>query len=149
MMPFKVSNKWILQIRPKLFNVLYFQARFQFHTLRISVFKFLLLVQQIKIKSCIDGRVNLRQIYLSYIQVNLCQKLFFLKIMGRTFCVQKLFPTFRTIFVNNMFSPCFAKRRASDKDLPVLGRHWASSCSPALVNEEGWLTSQQRIMNHL
>ena len=27
--------------------------------------------------------------------------------------------TFRTIFVHNMFSPCFAKRRASDKDLPV------------------------------
>ena len=25
-----------------------------------------------------------------------------------------------TISVHNMFSPCFAKRRASDKDLPVL-----------------------------
>ena len=25
----------------------------------------------------------------------------------------------RTIFVHNMFSPCSAKRRASDKDLPV------------------------------
>ena len=37
-------------------------------------------------------------------------------------CVQKLFPTFRTIFVHNMFSPCSAKRtkrRASDKDLSV------------------------------
>ena len=40
--------------------------------------------------------------------------------MGRTCCVQKLFLTFRTIFVHNMFSPCSAKRRASDKDLPVL-----------------------------
>ena len=39
--------------------------------------------------------------------------------MGRTCCVQKLFFTFRTIFVRNMFSPCSAKRRASDKDLPV------------------------------
>ena len=39
--------------------------------------------------------------------------------LGRTCCVQKLFPTFRTIFVHNMFSPCSAKRRASDKDLPV------------------------------
>ena len=29
------------------------------------------------------------------------------------------FLTFRTIFVYNMFSPCSAKRRASDKDLPV------------------------------
>ena len=40
-------------------------------------------------------------------------------ILGRTCCVQKLFLTFRTIFVHNMFSPCSAKRRASDKDLPV------------------------------
>ena len=37
----------------------------------------------------------------------------------RTCCVQKLFLTFRTNFVRNMFSPCSAKRRASDKDLPV------------------------------
>ena len=35
--------------------------------------------------------------------------------LGRTFCVQKLFLTFRTIFVNNMFSTCSAKRRVSDK----------------------------------
>ena len=40
--------------------------------------------------------------------------------MGRTCCAQKLFLTFRTISVHNMFSPCSAKRRASDKDLPVL-----------------------------
>ena len=33
--------------------------------------------------------------------------------------MQKLFLTFRTIFVHNMFSPCSAKRRASDRDLPV------------------------------
>ena len=39
--------------------------------------------------------------------------------LGRTCCVQKLFLTFRTIFVHNMFSPCSAKRKASDKDLPV------------------------------
>ena len=38
--------------------------------------------------------------------------------LGRTCCVQKLFLTFRTIFVH-MFSPCSAKRRASDKDLPA------------------------------
>ena len=36
-----------------------------------------------------------------------------------TCCVQKLFLTFRTTFVHNMFFPCSAKRRASDKDLPV------------------------------
>ena len=78
------------------------------------------------------------------LQVNLCQKLLFLhqlthnmtsdcslnskfntymKIpssnLRRTCCVQKLFLTFRTIFVHNMFSPCSAKRRTSDKDLPV------------------------------
>ena len=40
--------------------------------------------------------------------------------MGRTCCVQKLFLTFRTISVHNMFSPCSAKRRASDKDLHVI-----------------------------
>ena len=40
--------------------------------------------------------------------------------MGRTCCVQKLILTFRTIYVHNMFSPCPAKIRASDKDLPVL-----------------------------
>ena len=39
--------------------------------------------------------------------------------MGRTCCVQKLILTFRTIYVHNMFSPCSAKIRASDKDLPV------------------------------
>ena len=39
--------------------------------------------------------------------------------LGRTCCVHKLFLTFRTIFVHNMFFPCSAKRRASDKDLPV------------------------------
>ena len=39
--------------------------------------------------------------------------------LGRTCCVQKWFLTFRAIFVHNMFSPCSAKRRASDKDLPV------------------------------
>ena len=39
--------------------------------------------------------------------------------LWRTCCVQKLFLTFRTIFVHNMFSPCSATRRASDKDLPV------------------------------
>ena len=32
---------------------------------------------------------------------------------------QKLFLTFKTIFVQNMFSPCAAKRRGSDNDLPV------------------------------
>ena len=37
-----------------------------------------------------------------------------------TCCVQKLFLTFRTILVHNMFSLYSAKKRASDKDLPVL-----------------------------
>ena len=75
------------------------------------------------------------------LQVNFCQKLLFLhqltiwrqivqwkqvqymKILssnlGRTWCVQKLFLTFRKLFVHNMISPCFVKRRASDEDLPV------------------------------
>ena len=42
--------------------------------------------------------------------------------LRRTCCVQKLFLTLRTIFVYNMFSPCSAKKGASDKDLPVLSR---------------------------
>ena len=40
--------------------------------------------------------------------------------LGRTCCEQKLFLTFRTFFVHNLFFPCSAKRRASDKDIPVL-----------------------------
>ena len=84
---------------------------------------------------------------LNVIQVNLCHKILFFCIylrthrpqyddrlfielqvqymkipssnLCRTCCVQKLFLTFRTIFVHNMFSPGSAKRRASDKDLPV------------------------------
>jgi hypothetical protein len=39
--------------------------------------------------------------------------------LRRTCGVQKLFLTFGTIFVHNMFSPCSAKRRVSDKHLPV------------------------------
>jgi hypothetical protein len=39
--------------------------------------------------------------------------------LGRIGCVHKLFLTFRTIFVHSMFFLCSAKRRASDKDLPV------------------------------
>ena len=48
--------------------------------------------------------------------------------LARTCCVQKLFLTFRRIFVRSMFSPCSAKRRASDKGLPVL------TCSQIPVN---------------
>ena len=40
--------------------------------------------------------------------------------LWRTYCVQKLFLTYRKFFVHNMFSPCSAKIRASDKDLPVV-----------------------------
>ena len=39
------------------------------------------------------------------VQVNLCQKLFFLQNMGRTCCVQKLYWMSETISVHNMFSP--------------------------------------------
>ena len=40
--------------------------------------------------------------------------------LNRYYKVQKLFLTFRTIFEHNMFSPCSAERRASDKDFHVL-----------------------------
>ena len=40
--------------------------------------------------------------------------------LGRTCCVSEImFLIFRTILVHNMFPPCSAKRKASDKDLPV------------------------------
>ena len=84
------------------------------------------------------------KVFWPLIQVNLFQKLLFLhqlihnmatdcslnykfntwkfqaQNMGRTCCVQKLFLTFRTIYVHNMFSLCSAKIGASDKDLSVL-----------------------------
>ena len=44
--------------------------------------------------------------------------------LGRTCCIQKLFLT--AIFVHNwqhVLPPCSAKRRASDKDLPVTNDH--------------------------
>ena len=59
---------------------------------------------------------------------------------GRKCCVQKLFLTFRTIFVHNMFSPCSVKRRADDKDSPVHialnykpRSHWRSTVQTALI----------------
>ena len=70
---------------------------------------------------------------MSVVQVILFQKLLFLHQLThnmtadfslitnsklRTCCVQKLFLTFGTISVH-MFSPCSAKRRASDKNLPA------------------------------
>ena len=82
------------------------------------------------------------------VQVNLCQKLLFLhqlthsmmtdcslnyefntwkfqaQNMGRACCVQKLFLTFRTISVHNIFSPCSAKIRPPDKNLPVTTSHF-------------------------
>ena len=51
--------------------------------------------------------------------------------LGRTCCVQKLFMTFRTISEHNMFSPCSAERRASDKDLPVMSKEY-------FINAEGF-----------
>ena len=94
------------------------------------------------------------------LQVNLCQKLLFLHQLtsnmttdcslnykfntwkfqaqntGRTCCVQKLFLTFRTISVHNMFSPCSAKRRASDKDLPLSCRSSQTQASETFQSYE-------------
>ena len=50
---------------------------------------------------------------------NFCTQQVLAQKLRKTYCEQKLFLTFRTISVHNMFSPCSAKRRASDKDLPV------------------------------
>ena len=48
---------------------------------------------------------NQKLLLLKFVQVNLCQKLFFLQNMGRTCCVQKFFWMSETISVHNMFSP--------------------------------------------
>ena len=61
--------------------------------------------------------------------------------LGRTCCVQKLFLTFRTIFVHNMFSPCSAKRRVSDKDLPVppaLKVTYRTPPRPSKISNKNW-----------
>ena len=97
------------------------------------------------------------------VQVNLCQKLLFLhqltytmttncslnykfntymknpsSKLGITCWVEKLFLTFRTIFVHIMISPCSAKRRASDKDLSVIGcwDRWAKKKIIKFDNEK-------------
>ena len=69
--------------------------------------------------------------------------------LGRTYCGQKLFLTFSTIFVHNMFSPCSAKRRASDKDLPVISKfrwekYWRISAELICVNFwQSWSDREQ------
>ena len=54
--------------------------------------------------------------------------------LGRTCCVQKWFLTFRPIFVHNMFSPCSAKTRASDKNLPVTCQFGKNMCGSSFKN---------------
>ena len=99
-----------------------------------------------------------------HIQVNLCQKLFFLQNMGTTCCVQKLFWMSETISVHNMFSPglslefpCIepviqwmssycglfdAKIRASDKDLPVL---WLIYLTHRIKN---WISNHTSVITY-
>ena len=59
----------------------------------------------------------------AHVQVNLCQKLLFLHQLTHnmtTDCsLNYKFNTWKFL-AQNMFSPCSAKRRASDKDLPVI-----------------------------
>ena len=71
--------------------------------------------------------------------------------LGRTCCVQKLFLTFRTIFVHNMFSSCSAKRRAFDKDLPVKENVLKIFCvfiwQSIYLSKSNFHTNQFRLMN--
>ena len=54
--------------------------------------------------------------------------------LGRTCCVQKLFLTFRTIFVLNKFSPCSAKRFTCKKFFNY--KMWDISCSiKSVIND--------------
>ena len=50
----------------------------------------------------------------------------------------EMFLTFRTISVHNMISPCSAKRRASDKDLPVFPLFPMSSPASRSANKLTW-----------
>ena len=52
-----------------------------------------------------SGMITVYGVESLIVQVNLCQKLFFLQNMGRTGCVQKLFWTSEAISVHNMLSP--------------------------------------------
>ena len=67
MMPFKVSNKWILQIRPKLFNVLYFQAIWLDFNSTFWENQYSSFFCYNKSKFVLMEKVNLRDIYLSYV----------------------------------------------------------------------------------
>ena len=56
-----------------------------------------------QLKSWLHAGVSFSKCFDNILQVNLCQKLFFLRNMGRTCCVQKLFWMSETISVHNMF----------------------------------------------
>ena len=106
----------------------------------------------------IEFGINCWKIRNQLVQVNIYQKLFIelqvqcLKIpslnLGRTCCVQKLFLTFRTIFVYNMFSQCSAKRRASDKDLPVQkseDKLGIKKNHPSMLVESVWIMNKYSV----
>ena len=67
--------------------------------------------------------------------------------LGRTCCVKKLFLTFKTIFVHNMFSPCSAKGRSSDKDLPVSKLYHVRSWLTYRNYNSVWWTLSCIVMN--
>ena len=65
--------------------------------------------------------------------------------LRRTYCVQKLLLTFRTISVHNIFSPCSEKRRTSDKDLPVpKNKFWDIQWFVQNVGKNSWNINWQR-----
>ena len=77
------------------------------------------------------------------VQVNLCQKLFFLQNMGRTCCVQKLFWMSDTISVHNMFSPGLSLEFSCIEQSAVI--LWVSWCK----NKSFWQRFTCTAMNWL
>ena len=80
------------------------------------------------------------------LQVNLCQKLLFLHQLSHNMMSTEIVSDIQNNFVHNMFSPYSAKRRASDKDLPVsnvprkLLRFWSPTQSNVVAL---WLDDPQ------
>ena len=60
---------------------------------------------KVDIKTTLAYANRTSSFFVSCLQVNLCQKLFFLQNLGRTCCVQKMFWMSETISVHNMYSP--------------------------------------------
>ena len=98
--PFQAGSFWSKFFSKIVFNQLY-------PIIQVNLYQKLLFLHQLSHNMTTDCPLNYKFNAWKFLAQN----------MGRTCCVQKLFLTFRTISVHNMFSHCSAKILASDKDL--------------------------------